>query len=44
MTTKDAKRIRLSKMQMLRLKKKIKDEKKIVLEKKTLNKLTELYG
>jgi len=44
MTTKDAKRIRLPKMQMLRLKKKIKDKKKIVLEKKTLNKLTELYG
>jgi len=42
MTTKDAKRIGLSKMQMFRLKKKIKDGKKIVLNKKTVNKLIEL--
>jgi len=40
MTTKDAKRIGLSKMQMFRLKKKIKYGKKIVLKKKTVNKLT----
>jgi len=40
MITKDARRIGLSKMQMFRLKKKIKDGKKIVLEKKTLKKLT----
>ena len=39
MTTKDAKRIGLSKMQMFRLKKKIKEGKKIVLKKKTLKKL-----
>ncbi len=36
MTTKDAKRIGLSKMQMFRLKKKIKDGKKIVLKRKPL--------
>jgi len=42
MTTKNAKRIGLSKMQMFRLKKKIKDGKKIVLNKKTVNKLMEL--
>ena len=40
MTTKDAKRIGLSKMQMFRLKKKIKNGMKILLEKKTLKKLT----
>ena len=39
MTTKDAKRIGLSKMQMFRLKKKIKEGKRIVLKKKTLKKL-----
>ena len=39
MTTKDAKRIGLSKMQMFRLKKKIKEGKKIVLKKKTVKKL-----
>ena len=39
MTTKDAKRIGLSKMQMFRLKKRIKEGKKIVLKKKTVNKL-----
>jgi len=39
-TTKDAKRIGLSKMQMFRLKKKIKNGMKILLEKKTLKKLT----
>jgi len=39
MTTKDARRIGLSKMQMFRLKKKIRDGKKIILKKKTVNKL-----
>ena len=39
MTTKDAERIGLSKMQMFRLKKKIKEGKRIVLKKKTINKL-----
>ena len=39
MTTKDAKRIGVSKMQMFRLKKKIKEGKKIVLKKKTVKKL-----
>ncbi|MCL4375784.1 hypothetical protein M1394_03225 [Candidatus Marsarchaeota archaeon] len=39
LTTKDAKRIGLSKMQMFRLKKKIKEGKKIVLKKKTMKKL-----
>ena len=39
MTTKDARRIGLSKMQMLRLKKKIKEGKKIVLKGKTMKKL-----
>ena len=39
MTTKDARRIGLSKMQMFRLKKKIKEGKKIVLKKKTIKKL-----
>ena len=42
MTTKDARRIGLSKRQMFRLKKKIKEGKKIVLKKKTLKKLTEI--
>ena len=36
MTTKDAKRIGLSKMQMFRLKKKIKEGKKIVLKRKAV--------
>ena len=39
MTTKNAKRIGLSKMQMFRLKKKIKEGKKIVLKRKTVKKL-----
>jgi hypothetical protein len=39
MTTKDVKRIGLSKMQMFRLKKKIKEGKKIMLKRKTLKKL-----
>ncbi len=39
MTTKDARRIGLSKMQMFRLKKKIKEGKKIELKRKTLHKL-----
>jgi hypothetical protein len=39
MTTKDAKRIGLSKMQMFRLKKKIKEGKRIVLKRKTMKKL-----
>ena len=39
MTTKDAKRIGLSKMQMFRFKKKIKEGKKMVLKKKTIKKL-----
>ena len=39
MTTKDAKRIGLSKMHMFRLKKNIKEGKKMVLKKKTVNKL-----
>ena len=39
MTTKDAKRIGLSKRQLFRLKKKIKEGKKIVLKRKTLKKL-----
>ncbi len=42
MITKDAKRIGLSKMQMFRLKKKIKEGKKIVLRKKTVKKLMEV--
>ena len=42
MKTKDARRIGLSKRQMFRLKKKIKEGKKIVLKKKTLKKLTEI--
>ncbi len=42
MTTKDAMRIGLSKMQMFRLKKKIKDGKKIVLKRKTAKKLHRL--
>jgi hypothetical protein len=40
MTTKDARRIGLSKRHLFRLKKKIKDGKNIVLERKTLNRLT----
>ena len=39
MTTKDARRIGLSKMQRFRLKKKIKEGKSIVLKRKTINKL-----
>ncbi len=39
MTTKDAKRIGLSKMQMFRLKKKVQQGKQIVLKKKTVKKL-----
>ena len=42
MTTKDAKRIGLSKMQMFRLKKKIKEGKRIVLKKKTIKKLLKI--
>jgi hypothetical protein len=42
MITKDAKRIGLSKMQMFRLKKKIKEGKKIVLKRKTMKKLKKL--
>ena len=42
MKTKDARRIGLSKRQMFRLKKKIKEGKKIVLKKKTLKKLTDV--
>jgi hypothetical protein len=41
MITKDAKRIGLSKMPMFRLKKKIRENKKIVLKKKTINKLND---
>lgn len=44
MITKDARRIGLSKMQMFRLKKKIKEGKPIVLKKKTVNKLLKLYN
>ena len=40
MTTKDAKRIGLSKMQMFGLNKKIKEGKEVVLRRKTLNKLS----
>ena len=39
MTTKDAKRIGLSKRQLFRLKKRIKKGKKIMLKRKTINKL-----
>jgi hypothetical protein len=39
MTTKDAERIGLSKMQMFKLKKHIKEGKKVVLKRKTLKKL-----
>ena len=39
MTTKDAKRIGLSKMQMFRLKKKVQHGEQIVLKKKTIHKL-----
>ena len=39
MTTKDALRIGLSKMQMFRLQKKVQQGKQIVLKKKTLKKL-----
>ena len=42
MTTKDARRIGLSKIQMFRLKKKIKEGKKIVLKKKTIKKLLKI--
>ena len=41
MTTKDAERIGLSKMQMFRLKKKINEGKRIVLKKKTIKMLSE---
>ena len=40
MTTKDARRIGLSKRHLFRLKKRIKEGKKIVLKKKTVHKLT----
>ena len=40
LTTKDARRIGLSKRQLFRLKKKIKDGKKIILKRKTVNKLS----
>lgn len=40
--TKDARCIGLSKMQMFRLKKEIKEGKKIILKKKTINKLMKL--
>lgn len=42
MTTKDSKRIGLSKMQMFRLKKKIKEGKRIVLKRKTMKKLVKI--
>jgi hypothetical protein len=42
MTTKDARRIGLSKMQMFRLKNKVKLGKQIVLKKKTVKKLMEM--
>ena len=42
MTVKDARRIGLSKMQMFRLKKKVKEGKKIVLKRKTIKKLMKL--
>ncbi len=42
MITKDARYIGLSKMQMFRLKKKIKEGKKIELKKKTVKKLLKL--
>ena len=45
MTTRDAKRIGLSKMQMFRLKKKVQQGKKIVLKRKTAKKLVRgLWG
>ncbi|MGI0100268.1 MAG: hypothetical protein ACREBH_00890, partial [Candidatus Micrarchaeaceae archaeon] len=43
MTTKDARRIGLSKRHLFRLKKKVKQGKEIVLKKKTLNKLYKSY-
>ncbi len=42
MTTKDARCIGLSKRHLFRLKKKIKDGKKITLEKKTVNKMMKI--
>lgn len=42
MTTKDARRMGLSKMQMFRLENKVKAGNRIVLKKKTLNKLMRL--
>ena len=42
MTTKDARRIELSKRHLFRLKKKVKQGKRIVLKKKTVKKLLEV--
>ena len=42
MTRKDARRIGLSKMQMFRLKKKVKQGKQIPLKKKTIHKLMKI--
>jgi hypothetical protein len=42
MTTKDARRIGLSKRHLFRLKKRIKEGKKIVLKRKTLKKLLKM--
>ena len=45
MTTKDARHIGLSKRQLFRLKKRIKEGKKIVLKSKTINELSKwVYG
>ncbi len=44
MTTKDAKHIGLSKMQMFRLKKKVQQGKQIVLKKKTVHKLLKVIN
>jgi hypothetical protein len=44
MTTKDARRIGLSKMQMFRLKKKVQQGKQIVLKKKTIHKLLKVIN
>ncbi len=43
MTTKDARRIGLSKRHLFRLKKRIKEGKKIVLRRKTVKKLLIMY-
>ena len=44
LTTKDARRIGLSKRQLFRLKKKIKEGKKTVLKRKMMNKLNNPYA